>query len=228
MRKIIALCLALLLCGAALAEVRTTGSVNLRSGPGLDYESLTTIPEGTSLYFYDEISTDERGVDWYNVYYDAGECDGWVSSKYAELVDEYIPRQFDLTGLADFTEVSGYYLENLDDVAAALGLTDYRELNSEVPRQFYSDALTVAGNSMAECFVLTGGGYTLFGAAPGMTLEEARQRLEAAGLVRFSDYTYEHPGDERSMVIVEGMDSCVNLWTRGDIVQELDWSSYTG
>ena len=228
MKKILAACLALLLlyAGAAMAEVVTTGNVNLREGPGLEYDTLITVPSGTELFFCDDIRTDDRGVDWYSV--DYKDYSGWVSSKYAELVNEPQPVAFDLTDLDSFVEVSGYYLANLDDAAEALGLEDYREVNSEAPRRFSNDALTLGGDFDAEFFDLTGGGYTLFGAAPGMTLEEVRQKLEAAGLERFSDACYQHPAGPNSHANVDGMDSCINLWTRGDIVIELDWSTYTG
>ncbi len=62
-------------------RIRTTGSVHLRSGPGLDYASKGTIDEGVTLT-YDRTSKDERGVVWYHVSYN-GKA-GWVSSRFAE------------------------------------------------------------------------------------------------------------------------------------------------
>ena len=85
--RIAALALALtLLCGLALAEVRTTASVNLRSGPGLSYEIVTSFSANKSLTYLGESSTDDRGVTWYKV--SSGSLTGWVSSRYAKLVGE--------------------------------------------------------------------------------------------------------------------------------------------
>ena len=75
-----------LLCGIALAEVRTTASVNLRSGPGLSYAIVTSFPEGKSLTYLGESSVDDRGVTWYKV--SSGKNTGWISSRYARLVGE--------------------------------------------------------------------------------------------------------------------------------------------
>ena len=58
-----------MLLSAAFAEVYTTGNVNLRRGPGLTYEKLGSVLEGTQLVFLGETSTDARGVDWYKVNY---------------------------------------------------------------------------------------------------------------------------------------------------------------
>ena len=63
------------------SKLRTTGSVNLRTGAGLDYNDLCSIPKGTTLTF-DETRVDGRGVAWYHVSYDG--MSGWVSSKYAK------------------------------------------------------------------------------------------------------------------------------------------------
>lgn len=85
--KGIALALALsLLCGAALAEVRTTGNVWLRNGPGLSYDAIASIDEGKTLGYLGQSSVDDRGVAWYKV--ETGDGIGWVSSRYSELVGE--------------------------------------------------------------------------------------------------------------------------------------------
>lgn len=76
---IVALCLPVV--ALASGQVTTTGSVNLRSGAGLGYQSLRTIGKGVTLS-YDETATDSRGVLWYHVKY--GGKSGWVSSKYAK------------------------------------------------------------------------------------------------------------------------------------------------
>lgn len=74
-----ALCLSTV---AALADgqVWTTGSVNMRKGPGLGYKSVRTISEGTRME-YDKTQKDDRGVKWYRITYKGRT--GWISSKYA-------------------------------------------------------------------------------------------------------------------------------------------------
>lgn len=62
-------------------KIKTTGSVNLRTGAGLDYNDICSIPKGTTLT-YDETRKDVRGVVWYHVTYNGST--GWVSSKYAK------------------------------------------------------------------------------------------------------------------------------------------------
>ena len=84
--KLLAALLVVVLCFSSLAAlasgtVRTTGSVNLRKGPGLDYKTIRSISSGVKLN-YDKTSKDDRGVVWYRVKY-KGKT-GWVSSKYAK------------------------------------------------------------------------------------------------------------------------------------------------
>ena len=60
----------------------TTGQVNLRSGAGLNYSSLGTVPKGVTLH-YDAYASDSRGVMWYHVTYNGQR--GWLSSNYFKL-----------------------------------------------------------------------------------------------------------------------------------------------
>lgn len=62
----------------------TTGNVNLRIGPGLGYDTVSSIPSGIYIDYLDESFSDERGVTWYYVRY--GDIIGWASSKYVELM----------------------------------------------------------------------------------------------------------------------------------------------
>ena len=73
----------MLILGLALAEVRTTGDVWLRTGPGLDHDSIAILKMGRSYEYLGESSVDERGVVWYKVKYNGKT--GWVSSKYTSL-----------------------------------------------------------------------------------------------------------------------------------------------
>ena len=85
--RALALALAMLLaCGLALADVRTTATVNLRSGPGLGYEIVTSYSEGKTLDYLDETVVDDRPVAWYKV--SDGNKTGWISSKFCVLEGE--------------------------------------------------------------------------------------------------------------------------------------------
>ena len=245
MKKLLALLLAALLVSMsftalAAGKVRTTASVNLREGPGLDYEVVTSLLKGRELEYLGKTSTDERGVDWYKVRWDGEAL--WISSRYSYLYgmeDEDEPDDIDVGDdyMPDFgdpgeTELSLFYLENLKNVALALDLNDYRkETHSEI-RNFYSnDALTVGGNDVAEHFTLSGPGYTLFGASVGMKVEDARNALIASGLVALKGATnyFQHPADDSSLVNSDGYDSGISLLTDANgRVSEISWDSYTG
>lgn len=66
------------------STVRTTGSVWLRTGPGLGYSKITSVSSGTTLTYQNSSSVDSRGVRWYKVSYNGSSA--WVSSRYAKLV----------------------------------------------------------------------------------------------------------------------------------------------
>ena len=92
MKRLIAIALiTLMLIGCAgmgmtaLAEtvVRATASVNVRSGPGLDYAELGSVSAGTELTYLNETKYDSRPVAWYKVSY-KGKT-GWISSVYSKL-----------------------------------------------------------------------------------------------------------------------------------------------
>lgn len=65
------------------SEGYTTGDVNLRSGPGLDYSSLGVVPGGSNVSYLGDSAVDERGVTWY--YIDYYGMKGWGSSKYVSV-----------------------------------------------------------------------------------------------------------------------------------------------
>lgn len=79
--------LSTLFAGIALAEnayVKTSGNVNVRTGAGLNFDSLGTAEKDSHLTYLEENALDERGVVWYKVRYNSS-TNGWVSSKYATL-----------------------------------------------------------------------------------------------------------------------------------------------
>lgn len=67
------------------SSVQTTGDVNIRSGPGLNYSVLGTLRLGTTVTYLDESKADQRGVAWYKISY--GNITGWVSSRYSVITD---------------------------------------------------------------------------------------------------------------------------------------------
>ena len=71
----------------ASGKVKTTGSVNIRSGPGLSYKSLGSVKKGTTLEYQGEKKKDDRGVTWYRVKY-KNTTKAWVSSKYSKLTGD--------------------------------------------------------------------------------------------------------------------------------------------
>ena len=282
MMRILALALALLVIGGtALAEVRATASVWMRTGPGRNYDQIAAFSEGFKFEYLGETQMDERPVAWYKV--SSGKYTGWVSSMYTELVNEsaapavtaepqptaeptqaQTDSQVGLPALdagslfvdslnpdgADEqptptpmseaeqprtpVELSAYYQADLVTAANEIGLISYRQVESEVPYQYYDGALILAGNQNVENIVVYGEGYEVFGVHVGMNANAAMACLNAAGL----DYaesangvTYEHraAADSPYFSDANGHDSCINLWISDDnLVTEIDWSTYTG
>lgn len=64
--------------------VITGGSVNVRSAPGTSSRDIGTVHKGDML-IYQGIAEPADGKDWYLVIFNS--ANGWVSSKYAQLVD---------------------------------------------------------------------------------------------------------------------------------------------
>lgn len=238
MRKKIlaALLAAALFAGAALAAtVVTTGNVNLRSGPGKEYDIVTDIGVGRELEFLGDVSTDWRGVDWYHVGINGKT--GWVSSKYADLLDNGgdVDDSYDGdTGGAALSgaELSDYYWKDLAASAAALGLTDYRrEEHSEVPNRYSGGGVTLAGYDIVEDITVTQPGCALLGVSVGMDLDEARSALSAAGLTVAVEgggyFSAEFPGANAMLQAIDNFGGCVNVESAGGKVISVNMTSYT-
>lgn len=67
------------------AVTATDGNSNLRTGPGLGYQSIGYLQEGETASYLGSSSVDERGVTWYKINFN-GQT-GWVSSKYTTLAN---------------------------------------------------------------------------------------------------------------------------------------------
>ena len=172
--------------------VISTGNVNLRNGPGLDYSVIASVGKDTPLGRVIASAVDERGVVWFEVEYKGVQC--WVSSVYSKLyvgnVDYTMDRlPFPESGLYPSEyymldggmELMNYYMCNFDIVCSALYLDDVHEDDGGL-RYTSNWALTVEGDEYTEYFVLTDGSYTVYGAKLGMNIEEVKAILEAEGL----------------------------------------------
>lgn len=228
MKKLLAMLLACVMaaglwaCALAAGTVVTTGSVNLRTGPGLDYEKVTAVEIDTELEYLGETSTDDRGVDWYLVSYEGESL--WISSRYSELTEA--------ANAEGQVELSDYYQCDLAETAEALNLT-LSTLNepSELQNHYINEAIEVAGNGAVDMIEITGEGYSLFGVSVGMSADDARACFAAAGLApsEGQENVFQHPAGSNAPVSVKGFDSCLSFVLDADgRVCEINWSTYTG
>ena len=71
---------------SVLQSVRTTGNVNLRSGPSTGNAKLDTVPDGSIIEYLGKEEYDSEGTRWLNVRY--GSQEGWISAEYADLLGQ--------------------------------------------------------------------------------------------------------------------------------------------
>ena len=92
MKRFLSLALMVLLVFSMLATpamaasgytVKTTASVNLRKGPGLDYGKITSVSSGKSFTYQGISQFDSRGIAWHKISYNGGTA--WISWKYSNL-----------------------------------------------------------------------------------------------------------------------------------------------
>lgn len=185
-RIIAAALIAVMLTGAcALADVVTTGNVNLRSGPGVSYSIITTIPKDTRLTYLGEECGGDGIADWYHVDYTG--LQGWVSAKYAVYEPEsepivIIPGASEVPTEMKAMEVAPFWGQGLAASAQYIGLNGYQETLGRVPKKYFDAYLTVAGNDKVELIALHGGAYTVFGVSIGMDISRAAVALDSAGM----------------------------------------------
>ena len=237
----------LLLCFAPAARadvVFTTGNVNLREGPGLDYTIVTAVPADFALYFDgddESISTDAGGVDWYYVYY--RDFEGWISSKDAvreaatpDPLEGMEPDlNYDPAKSAGYLEVADWYGKPLAEAAEALGLSERGVTDGESPVYYRNGALLISGWDVLEDVELTGQGYTVYGVCPGMELSAAKAVLDASPGLEFAEedddgICYNHIKDETAVFEYDlESDYMVSVEANGDgIVTDVWFSTYTG
>lgn len=186
--------LMLCLCAPALAEatVYTTASVNLREGPGLGYAKVAALQPGTGLEYLGRISTDDRGVDWYQVRY-YGEA-VWISSRYSYLDPE---------AMADSYAGDGY-LDYSQDITAIPLATPQAEITA-VP-SFDDDATLAPTFGVPGMIELSGYYHTsLKGSAISLGLENYKQ--DDAGELRNAYYN--------DVLLIAGNDSTEHFRVTG-------------
>lgn len=75
-RIAVSLCMVSVPCAAVAETFLVTGSVNLRSGPGIGYARMATVPQGSMVYVHSCVPSNS----WCNVSY--GNLSGWASGRY--------------------------------------------------------------------------------------------------------------------------------------------------
>ncbi|MBR1560967.1 MAG: SH3 domain-containing protein [Clostridia bacterium] len=63
-------------------KIKATGNVNVRRGPGKQYDTIGYLDKGDLVTYLNSSKKDDRGVTWYKVR--VGGREGWVSSKYSK------------------------------------------------------------------------------------------------------------------------------------------------
>lgn len=124
-------CQVLWMRGVAQAEsstVTATGEVNIRSGPGLDYEMIESVSAGTQLEYAGETSADSRGVSWYKVIL-SGSSTGWMSSKYARLHEmQSISTEEPISVNASVEQPMSGEVLSREDIVRRYGVFNFNEL----------------------------------------------------------------------------------------------------
>ena len=231
MKRIFCLMLAILmLMGAASAQILTTGSVNVRSGPGLEYDTVGSIAEGELVFYRHQTEVDERGVEWHFIGYKM--LNGWISSKYAKSlvgpVDEVSSKE-----ISRYKEVAQYFdADDIEKAAKKIGLEGYSYPYGEEGPSVHFDESLLFGVKNMQYMSLSGPGYTIHGAAVGMKIEEAAKKLKKAGLVAANDDpdcgAFERIASKDSWLIEGEADSVIYLYENEGIVYMIDWEAYSG
>lgn len=88
----------------ALADTMlyTTDDVNLREGPGQKYAKVGALAKGTGVEYLGRISTDNQGVNWYQVRYYGEPV--WICSRYACLDQDALIGSYAGVGYLDYNE----------------------------------------------------------------------------------------------------------------------------
>lgn len=167
-------------------NVTFSGSVNVRTGPGLDYGKMGAVNRSDTLTYAGDTSYDNRGVAWYSVYYNGSK--GWVSSKYAS-VKGGTPGESSSSGKsssdsnAKLVELSGYYGKNIANAANALGggfSIEYWDGEDAIDVTYEKYGLWMAANgtTIKEIRISGHSKYALLGITVGMSKSDAEKTLK--------------------------------------------------
>lgn len=134
-------------------KVVTTGSVNLRSFSGLEYDVLASVPVGTELEYAGRTRFDERDVAWYRVIFEGQQM--WVSSRYSRLEEDNAAlKLFDVDGFAPTTEnfqngnypfvTTSYVAIRADEPADSPARKLFDWIGSDVSREIIAENSTLS------------------------------------------------------------------------------------
>ena len=129
-------------------------------------------------------------------------------------------------------ELSACYRQDLKATAAALGLTDYAYVESEVPNRYSDGALTLAGWDTVDCIIISGPGYALEGVCAGMDADAALGAMLDAGLRLYAGdadgFAVEYPGENPFFLGIGDFGGIIYVTARDGAVTGVDLESYTG
>jgi len=139
--------------------------------------------------------------------------------------------EYDLSGLEDFTELSSCMFSDTETCVEEYGLMLMNETDGF--KVYANEHMMLVGSDIVESIILIGGEYTIYGAAPGMPIEEASEQIAAAGLDKLDfkslsgSVEFMRYASEDSPVNYDGYDSYITVMPENGVVTEIMWLSYT-
>jgi len=204
----------------------TAQNVNLRSGPGVQYERVGSIASpDTLLGLLTRAALDEQDGVWFAAKHKGEEV--WVSAQFSRAVVGDIdysmvrdPFNADVAA-AEYTQLPGgmdlsnYYLRSMELAVEALYLEEAEEGQDGLATAD-NWAMSVRGREYVEYITLQDGGYSVYGVEIGAPIREAAEVLEQAGLYCMqkgvNEYQYAHLCSPDSLSIDEnGFDSFIQV-----------------
>ena len=239
MRILAAMLIAAMLMGTcALADVKATGDVNLRTGPGLAYDVITSVKKGKTLDYLRQTSIDDRGIAWYLVDYKGRAC--WISSVYSEVFGESVadpdmPEET-MDNENDLIELSEFYRQDIQLVVEMLGLKLYSAAVEENEIDLYSneeETLFIGGKDTVTRIECVAEGYSLYGATVGMSENRVPYTMISDDICyleseyQINMHVFGHYGsEEEGSTLLRTYDSKICVIKDAMKVQGFVWYSY--
>lgn len=229
---LLALALAFVLSAftGALAEtiwgyVDVTGAtVNVRKGPGLDYNSSTVLNAGAKLAYLGETSIDTRGVAWYKISYD--DVTGWVSSKYTELHQRIVTATSGQTYIRSYGNLEASELGVLHEgeVASYLEQTQYDSRGVAWYKISYNGTIGWVSSKYTTMKEDTQPVYNLI-----VTATDGQTRLRTTPSLNGSEITVMQKGDSATYLNASSVDERGVVWYKVQYKNHSGWvsSKYT-